>query len=405
METVKRSRHSSFVAILVLLALLISACSSGLTTTDSADDPEVVETPAAVADDQEVETTAIQEDDDQASDDADVDVTTDDAEDVEVTEEDAVAPADEPSAIEDAVQLAKPAVVFLSVRVEATGAFGMPEEQEGVGSGVIFDEEGYVLTNNHVIEGATVIDVVLPDGRSFEGTVMGRSPEQDLAIVDIDTEEELPLADLGESGSLRIGQSVVAIGNALGLPGGPTVTTGVVSAVGRTIPVGMGQPAMENLLQTDAAINPGNSGGPLINLNGEVIGINTARIQQAEGIGFAVSVDTAHQFIAQVVEGEPQPLIGISGMDLSPALAQQNQLPVDSGILIIEISADSPAEGADIQPGDILIAMNGVGVETVQQLQDELTNYAPGDEVTLLLNREGSESEITLTLGESEIVR
>ncbi|TVR76574.1 MAG: PDZ domain-containing protein [Sphaerobacteraceae bacterium] len=414
-----RSRfgYPTLLAILASLTLIIAACSTGTSTSDDASDVTGnSETPAAVSDDQDVQSTAAQatddEDDavidddaandDEAADDAelDIDVSTDDAE--EIDEE---RPADEPSDVELAVEKVRPAVVFLSVQVQSTGAFGMPEEQEGVGSGVIFDEGGHILTNNHVIEGASTINVVLPDGRSYEGNVVGRSPDRDLAIVDIDTDDELPVAELGVSGDLRIGQSVVAIGNALGLPGGPTVTTGVVSALGRTIQAGMGQPPMESLVQTDAAINPGNSGGPLINLNGEVIGINTARIQQAEGIGFAVSVDTARNFVQQVVDQEPQPYIGISGLDISPAIAQQQGLPVDSGVLIIEVSPGTPAEESGVQPGDILRSMNGVEIETVQELQSELENYEPGDEVTLTLNRDGSETEITLTLGESPIVQ
>ncbi len=399
MDGILWSRYVRIIAMIATLALVLGACSSGLTTSDD-DGVDDAETPASVTDDTDVETTAAESDD--ADDNGiDIDVTTDDA-DVDNGE---TGPADEPSDIELAVQDVKPAVVFLSVQVEATGPFGMPEEQEGVGSGVIIDQEGFVLTNNHVIAGARTIDVVLPDGRSFEGTVVGRSPERDLAIVDIATDDELPVAELGQSDNLRIGQSVVAIGNALGLPGGPTVTTGVVSALGRTIEVGQGMPPMENLVQTDAAINPGNSGGPLINLNGEVVGINTARIQQAEGIGFAVGVDTARQFVQQVVEQEPQPFIGITGLDLSPALAQQHNLPADRGILIVEVAPGSPADEADVQRSDILQGMNGTEIETVQQLQGELEDYEPGDEVTLQINRDGSEIEISLTLGESPIVQ
>lgn len=410
MKRERRMRYPALLAIIASLSLLIAACSTGSSTDDDAPDVNgTAETTAVVSDDHEAETTAAEASDDAATDDeadaedesTDTESTTDETAD----ESEASGPADVQSDIELAVEMVRPAVVFLSVQVQSPGGFGTPDEQEGVGSGVIFDEAGHILTNNHVIADATMIDVVLPDGRSFEGSVVGRSPDRDLAIVEINTDEELPVAELGVSADLRIGQSVVAIGNALGLPGGPTVTTGVVSAVGRTIQAGMGQPPIENLVQTDAAINPGNSGGPLINLNGEVIGINTARIQQAEGIGFAVSVDTARNFIQQVVEQEPQPYIGIGGLDISPALAQQQGLPVERGILILNVSPGTPAEGAGVQQGDILLAMNGVEVETVQALQAELENYQPGDEVTLLLNRDGSETEITLTLGESPIIR
>jgi serine protease Do len=307
------------------------------------------------------------------------------------------------SPIERAVEEVRPAVAFLAVQVQPAGVIGQP--QEGVGSGVIFDEEGFILTNDHVIQDATEISVVLPDGRTFEGTVIGRSPERDLAIVEIDTDDELPVARLGDMDDVRVGQTVVAIGNALGLPGGPTVTSGVVSALGRTIPAGQGQPPMENLIQTDAAINLGNSGGPLIDLDGNVIGINTARIRQAEGIGFAVSVDTARRFIAQVIEGEPQTFIGISGTDVSPALAEQFGLPAEHGIIIMEVTPNSPAQEAGLQPGDILIGIDDMDIETVQELQSALQDYEPGDNVVLHINREGTELEVELILGESPIVR
>jgi serine protease Do len=406
-QQTERRNLLGLVAIVVLVSMLLTACSSGLSSLSGNDDGDTTPQASEMVDQEAGQTATVTDDESTEADDATADDGSNETESDQNSEVDSddYRPADEPSDVERAVEKVKPAVVFLAVQVQTTGAFGMPEQQEGVGSGVIFNDEGYILTNNHVIEGATLIDVVLPDGRTFEGNVVGRSPERDLAIVDVDTDEELPVADLAEGGSLRIGQSVVAIGNALGLPGGPTVTTGVVSALGRTIEVGMGMPPMENLVQTDAAINPGNSGGPLINLNGEVVGVNTARIQQAEGIGFAVSIDTASQFIQQVVEHEPQPYIGISGLDISPALAQQHNLPVDYGVMIVEIAPGSPAEDVDIQPGDILIAMNGERVETVQQLQTALTEYDPGDEVTLTFNREGSEIEVQLALGESPIVR
>jgi serine protease Do len=397
-------RRSFLIVMLVSMSLIVASCASSFSISDR-ESSDAAPAPTAVEEVADVDTTSTEADDEVATPEATEE--DEDAESVdEVTDEETSdRPADEPSDVELAVEEVRPAVVFLSVQIQGSGPLGMPEEQQGVGSGVIFDQEGHILTNNHVIEGASLIDVVLPDGRSFEGTVIGRSPERDLALVEIDTDEELPVAELGVSEDLRIGQSVVAIGNALGLPGGPTVTTGVVSALGRTIEGGMGNPPMENLIQTDAAINPGNSGGPLINLNGEVIGVNTARIQQAEGIGFAVSIDTARQFITQVVEMEPQPFIGITGLNLSPAIAQQFQLAVDSGVLIVEVSPNTPAEESDIQVGDILVALNGNEIATSQDLQRVLEDYEPGDEVTLLINRDGNEIEINLVLGESPIVR
>jgi serine protease Do len=397
-------RRSFLIVMLVSMSLIVASCASSFSISDR-ESSDAAPAPTAVEEVADVDTTSTEADDEVATPEATEEDEEAESVDEVTDEETSDRPADEPSDVELAVEEVRPAVVFLSVQIQGSGPLGMPEEQQGVGSGVIFDQEGHILTNNHVIEGASLIDVVLPDGRSFEGTVIGRSPERDLALVEIDTDEELPVAELGVSEDLRIGQSVVAIGNALGLPGGPTVTTGVVSALGRTIEGGMGNPPMENLIQTDAAINPGNSGGPLINLNGEVIGVNTARIQQAEGIGFAVSIDTARQFITQVVEMEPQPFIGITGLNLSPAIAQQFQLAVDSGVLIVEVSPNTPAEESDIQVGDILVALNGNEIATSQDLQRVLEDYEPGDEVTLLINRDGNEIEINLVLGDSPIVR
>ncbi len=374
----------------IIFALVIAGC----TLVESGDDSaSPAPTPVEETDAQDVESTA-----------ADDTVAADHDDALEPEENDADTAAGDVSPIERAVEMVRPAVAFLAVEVERTGAFGIPEQQEGVGSGFIFDEEGFILTNNHVIDGATNIGVVLPDGRRFDGTVVGRSPDRDLAVIEIETDEELPVIPLGSGDELRVGQTVVAIGNALGLPGGPTVTTGVVSALGRTMQPGMGQPPMEDLVQTDAAINPGNSGGPLVNLDGEVIGINTARIQQAEGIGFAVSVDTASRFISQVVDREPQPFIGISGLDLSPAIAEQYQLPLDRGVVIVNISPGTPADDVGLQPGDILIGLNDATIDTMHDLQEVLEQYQPGDVVILRINRDGTEQEIELTLGESPIV-
>lgn len=308
------------------------------------------------------------------------------------------------SPVEQVVQEVRPAVASLTVQMERTGPFGSTEQQEGAGSGFVIDADGFLLTNNHVVEGASEITAVLPDHGDFQGTVVGRSPEQDLAIVQIETDEELPVLPLGNLDEVNVGQSVVAIGNALGLPGGPTVTTGVVSALGRTITPQQGRAPMEDMIQTDAAINPGNSGGPLVNMDGEVVGINTAGIQGAEGIGFAVSSTSAQRFITQVVEQEPQPFIGISGADVTPTLAQQYGLPVEEGVFVVEISPNSPAAESDLQQGDILVGIDGNEIATSEDLQSQLDELEPGDEVTLQVNRDGTEMEVTLTLGESPIV-
>lgn len=389
------------VAMLLVLGVALAGCSTSFATdsddngtssdetateADSEPDGEetVAETPTATGEASELDTVSDEDDE------ADTDGQT--SQDGELTE------------VEQVVDQVRPAVASLTVQRQQSSIFGGSQQREGAGSGFVIDAEGFLLTNNHVVEGATEITVVLPDHGTFTGSVVGRSPEQDLAIVQVEADEELPEIPLGDMDNVRVGQPVVAIGNALGLSGGPTVTTGVVSALGRTLEPQQGQAAMEDLVQTDAAINPGNSGGPLVNLNGEVVGINTAGIQGAEGIGFAVSADTAQRFITQVVEQEPQPFIGITGADVTPTIAEQYGLPVERGVLIVQVAPNSPASEVDIQQGDILLAIDGAEVETSQDLQSELENFEPGDEVTLLLNRDGSETEVTLTLGESPIV-
>lgn len=307
-------------------------------------------------------------------------------------------------AIRDVSRIIRPTVAFIAIQAGGTGAPGAPGQQ-GVGSGVVFDERGYILTNNHVVENAEEMMVVLPDDpTSYRATLVGRSPSLDLAVIQIEG-EDLPVATLGDSNELEIGEWVVAIGNALGLPGGPTVTAGVVSALDRTIEAGQQQVSMEDLIQIDAAINPGNSGGPLVNLRGEVVGINTAAIQGAEGIGFAVSMDTAQRFIDEVLTGDPRPFLGITGGTLTAAVVERFDLAVDSGVLVIQVQADSPAQEAGIQPGDVIVAFDGKSIASTGELQETLDEYSPGDEVTVTINREGQEQELTVIIGESMIIR
>ncbi len=301
--------------------------------------------------------------------------------------------------------MVRPAVVFIAVRQIAPNQFGQPQEQEGVGSGVIFDQEGHILTNNHVVEGADQITVILPDSnQTFTAELLGRSPTRDLALIQIQG-EDLPTAPLGDSEALRVGQWVVAIGNALGLEGGPTVTAGVVSALDRTLRPAPEAPAMENLIQIDAAINPGNSGGPLVNLAGEVVGINTATIQGAQDIGFAVSMTDARDVINQILNGQPQAALGVVGATVTPAIAALYGLPVQQGVLVVDIEPDSGAEAAGLQRGDIIVAFDGQPIATAQDLSNAVREHAPGDTVTLTINRAGQVQDVEVTLGESTIVQ
>jgi len=205
-------------------------------------------------------------------------------------------------AITDVVELVKPAVASIIVGTVGYNIFLQPVPQEQAGSGIIIDERGYIVTNNHVVEGAQSITVTIPDGRSFDATIVGTDPLIDLAVIKIDG-DNLPTASFGDSSELEVGEWVVAIGNALDLPGGPTVTVGVISALGRTIQAQRGV-TLYDVIQTDAAINPGNSGGPLVNLQGEVVGINTAKVTSIEvsGVGFAISSNTAKMVVQELIE-------------------------------------------------------------------------------------------------------
>jgi S1-C subfamily serine protease len=229
----------------------------------------------------------------------------------------------------------------------------------GVGSGVIYDGQGHILTNNHVVEGAQSLLVSLPDGRTFKGRLIGRDPETDLAVVQI-SGRDLPVAELGDSSQLQVGDWLVAIGNALALPGGPTVTVGVVSAMGRTIQEptdsGAAGPFLFDLIQTSAPINPGNSGGPLVNLAGQIVGINTIVAGQAEpgvqaqGIGFAISIATAKPIADELVSTGRviHPTLGITYLPLSPAIAARTGIQVRDGVVVMRVPSGSPTASAGL---------------------------------------------------------
>ncbi|MDW7982451.1 MAG: trypsin-like peptidase domain-containing protein [Thermomicrobium sp.] len=308
------------------------------------------------------------------------------------------------TAIETVAAQVTPAVVYVAVRSVVPSLFGFGQIQQGVGSGVIFDPRGYILTNDHVIAGAQEILVVLGDGRQFTGRVIGRSPANDIAVVKIDG-EDLPVATLGDSDRLRVGQWVVAIGNALGLEGGPTVTAGVVSALNRTITAGAGESPIGPLIQTDAAINPGNSGGPLVDLAGNVVGINTAKIQTAEGIGFAIPINKAKEIVQQLLEARPRAYLGITSVTVTPALAAAYGLPVSSGVLVVDVAPASPAERAGIEPGDIVVGFDDQPITNANELQAALGARQPGDRVTVTVNRDGRALRVSVTLGTAPVIQ
>jgi serine protease Do len=264
---------------------------------------------------------------------------------------------------------------------------------------VIIDARGHILTNSHVVEQAKQVQVFLPDGRKFPGKVMGKDPLTDLAVVMVSA-KDLPSSPLGDSARLEIGEAVIAIGNALGLEGGPTVTAGVISALNRSIedPSGI---ALGDLIQTDAAINPGNSGGPLINLKGEVIGINTAVIPSAQGIGFAISINSAKPIARELLEKGKviRPWVGIAPMSVTRALAASYDLPVEEGVLVAKVEKGSPAANAGLKAGDIIMALGNDKVRNVAELRDAIGKRKIGEGVDLEINRNKKKSTVKLTMG------
>jgi S1-C subfamily serine protease len=271
---------------------------------------------------------------------------------------------------------------------------------EGQGSGVIIDSNGTIVTNHHVIDDAAKVQVNLKDGRTFVGEVIGSDPATDVALVKVNA-EDLPYATLGDSESLKVGQFALAIGNALGLPGAPTVSLGVISALGRPLP---GTDfIIEGLIQTDAAINPGNSGGPLADLDGSVIGMNTAMIPFAQGVGFAIPSETIKRVIDQITkQGRViRPWLGISGFDVNRSVARRYGLSVESGVLLAEVLRDGPSYRAGLREGDIVVGIGESKVQDMKGLVTALSKSNIGEEVTVGFVRTGTTYETNLRLAES----
>jgi len=300
----------------------------------------------------------------------------------------------EQSAIVAVAERVSPAIVTL----EVTTADG-----DGIGSGVIYSADGWIVTNKHVVEDETSIVVHLKDGRDFTGTVYGIDTLTDLAVVKIDA-AGLPTATLGRSGGIKVGQTAIAIGSPLGVYTN-SVTAGIVSALGRDITTESG--SINGLIQTDAAINPGNSGGALVDSSGAVIGINTAISTEGAGIGFAIPIDIARPILEQALAGIPlsRPWIGVMYTALDLRTAKENNLPVSAGAWIIAdgttspIIAGSPAEAAGLKSGDIITAVNETEIDEAHPLQDLLVQYSPGATITLTVLRDGSSITITVELG------
>ncbi|MCS7136467.1 MAG: trypsin-like peptidase domain-containing protein [Nitrososphaerota archaeon] len=267
----------------------------------------------------------------------------------------------------------------------------------GVGSGIVFDPNGYVMTNAHVIEAAQRINVTLYNGEVLSGEVIGKDIATDIAVIKVDR-RGLQAAKLGDSSKLKVGQFVIAIGNPFGLAGGPTVTAGVISALNRSIQTRFG--LMEGLVQTDAAINPGNSGGPLVNLAGEVIAITTAIVPFAQGIGFAIPINTAKRVVEDIVMVGyvRRPWLGIVGVSINPTISAYYNFPVDEGVLVYRVAPNSPAHLAGIREGDIIVAIDDENVNSIDVLKRMIESKKVGAEIEVSLVRGLSLTRIKVKL-------
>ncbi len=305
--------------------------------------------------------------------------------------------ADEFLSVPELVERLRPSVVHILTESASLGTFGSVVPSEGVGTGFIIRADGYIVTNNHVVarpgtcdRPAQRITVTLHDGRKLTATVVGADPATDLAILKIDAKGLTP-APLGDSSLLRVGEEVVAIGNALDLPGGPTVTKGVVSAKGRLIQETECGVTIPNAIQTDAAINPGNSGGPLVNMRGEVVGITTAVIRGslAEGLGFAIPVELARSIAEDIIaKGKVErAYMGIFMTDVTPSLARELGLPVDRGVGVREVVQGGPADRAGLRPGDIIVRIDRWEITNGGDLLEALRRLQPGQRVEVAFYR------------------
>ncbi|MDI6710232.1 MAG: trypsin-like peptidase domain-containing protein [Bacillota bacterium] len=316
--------------------------------------------------------------------------------------------------VADIVDKVSPAVVKIDTRVTKTFSgnpflndpffrqfFGpsaplQQQEEHGMGSGFIFSPDGYILTNEHVIQGATDVTVTLAGSRKpLPAKVIGADHDLDLAVVKIDG-HGLPTLKIGDSNRTRVGDLVIAIGNPYGLD--HTVTTGVISAKGR--PITIEDRYYDNLLQTDASINPGNSGGPLLNMQGEVIGVNTAVNTQAQGIGFAIPTSTIRPVLDELIRTGKitHPWLGVQMQELTPEVAQYAGLPDTQGVLVIAVVPHSPAARAGIKPGDILLTLDGNKISGPQHLGNLVRSRKAGDKAKIVIRRDGRDITVQATL-------
>ncbi len=315
--------------------------------------------------------------------------------------------------VADTVEMVLPAVVQVLATVEQTNVFGQTTPGVAQGSGVFFREDGHILTNDHVITGAVEVEVVLSNRQRLPAEIIGTDRATDLAVLKVDPAEveDLVVVELGDIDALRIGSWVLAIGSPLGFQG--SVTLGILSAKGRSL--GTGEDRLDNLLQTDAVINPGNSGGPLLNLDGQVVGINTRVIRESlsggvsiDGMGFAISADTVIPVAQHLIEfgRVVRPRMGITVQDVSPTAVTERGLTVDEGALVISVAEDSPADRAGIEVNDVIVQVGGVPIiGTSQLVLMLLTDYRVGDTISVEIVRAAVRFTFELTLEEVDFGR
>ncbi len=309
-------------------------------------------------------------------------------------------------AVIQAAEQVSPAVVNIEVNKGANGQGSnrsrFPNEQRGTGSGFIFTPDGFILTNSHVVHRSTQLDVTLADGREFKAELIGDDPATDLAVIRISGESLAPVK-LGDSQHVRVGQVAIAIGNPYGFQ--TTVTAGVVSALGRSLRTDSGR-LVDNIIQTDAALNPGNSGGPLINSRGEVIGVNTAMILPAQGLCFAIAVNTAKFVAGQLMQHGRvrRSVIGVGGQDtpLRRQLVRYHGLPSESGILVVSIEPHSPAQRAGLIEGDVIVGFGDQTIGSIDALHRLLTHERVGQRAPLTILRRNDKLTLTIVPEESK---
>jgi S1-C subfamily serine protease len=301
------------------------------------------------------------------------------------------------STVTRVVERVGPAVGFVAVRKRAHDRLGRAREGGGTGSCFAFTPDGYLLTNSHVVHGATALAVTFPDGRTFDATVIGEDPDTDLAVIRVGA-NDLPTAVLGHSGRLRVGQIAVAIGNPLGFQN--TVTAGVISALGRTLRSASGR-SMDDVIQTDAALNPGNSGGPLVNSAGEVIGVNTAIIPGAQAMCFATGIDTARWVVGQLLTAGRvrRAYIGVSGAttQLPRRMQRALELAQASAVRVLEVQPDAPARIGGLDSGDLIVGIDGITVTGIDVLQRSLDDSRIGKLSVLRVVRGNRVLHLTVT--------